>query len=71
MSITADSLLPRPKLDCDVGYDAAVKGTSVVVKMKPIVHVETPPRYAPGQQVSTAHGVGFTAQCLYQPKASV
>ena len=31
MSITADSLLPRPKLDCDVGYDAAVKGASVVV----------------------------------------
>ena len=31
MSITMDSLLPRPKLDCDAGYDAAVKGTSVVV----------------------------------------
>ena len=31
MSITADSLLPRPKLDCDVGYNAAVKGASVVV----------------------------------------
>ena len=31
MSITADSLLSRPKLDCDVGYDAAVKGASVVV----------------------------------------
>ena len=31
MSITADSLLPRPKLDCDVGYDAVVKGASVAV----------------------------------------
>jgi len=31
MSITADNLLPRPKLDFDVGYDAAVKGVSVVV----------------------------------------
>ena len=32
MSITVDSLLSRPKLDCDVGYDIAVKGTSVAVK---------------------------------------
>ena len=31
MTITVDSLLPRPKLDCDVGYDAAVKSASVVV----------------------------------------
>ena len=31
MTITVDSLLPRLKLDCDVGYDAAVKGTSIVV----------------------------------------
>jgi hypothetical protein len=31
MTITADSLLPRPKLDYDVGYDAAIKGASVVV----------------------------------------
>ena len=31
MSITADSLLARPKLDYDVGYDATVKGASVVV----------------------------------------
>ena len=31
MTITIESLLPRPKLDCDVGYDAAVKGASVVV----------------------------------------
>ena len=30
-TITADNLLPRPKLDCDVGYDAAMKGASVVV----------------------------------------
>ena len=30
-SITADSLLPMPKLDCNVGYDAAMKGASVVV----------------------------------------
>jgi hypothetical protein len=31
MSITAHSLPPRPKLNCDVGYDAAMKGASVVV----------------------------------------
>ena len=31
MSITANSLPPRPKLDYDVGYDVAVKGASVVV----------------------------------------
>ena len=31
MSITADNLLPMPKLDYDVGYDAAMKGASVVV----------------------------------------
>ena len=31
MTITVDSLLPRAKLDYDVGYDAAVKGASVVV----------------------------------------
>jgi hypothetical protein len=34
MSITAHSLLPKPKLDCDVGYDAAVKGASVVARMR-------------------------------------
>ena len=32
MIITTDSLLPRPKLDCDGGYDMAVKGPSVVVR---------------------------------------
>jgi hypothetical protein len=31
MTITVDNLLPRPKLDCDVDYDAAMKGASVVV----------------------------------------
>jgi hypothetical protein len=31
MSITAHSLLPRPKLHCDVDYDTTVKGASVVV----------------------------------------
>jgi hypothetical protein len=31
MTITVNSLLPRPKLDCDGGYDAAVRGSSVVV----------------------------------------
>ena len=40
MSITANSLPPRPKLDYDVGYDVAVKGASVVVvvylRMHPI-----------------------------------
>ena len=31
MTITVDSLLPRLKLNYDVGYDVAVKGASVVV----------------------------------------
>ena len=31
MTITVDSSLPRPKLDCDVGYDVAAKDASVVV----------------------------------------
>jgi len=31
MTITANSLLPRPKCDCDGGYDVAMKGLSVVV----------------------------------------
>jgi hypothetical protein len=33
MIITANGLLPRPKLDCDGGYDVAMKGPSIVVKM--------------------------------------
>ena len=36
MTITIDSLLPRLKLDYDMGYDAAVKGTSVVVLASPM-----------------------------------
>jgi hypothetical protein len=31
MTITIDCLLPRLKLNCDVSYDAAVKGASVAV----------------------------------------
>ena len=31
MTISTESLLPRPKLDCDGGYDVAVKGVSEVV----------------------------------------
>jgi hypothetical protein len=31
MTFTIDNLLPRPKLHCDVGYDAATKGANVVV----------------------------------------
>jgi hypothetical protein len=31
MTITVDSLLPRLKLDCDVCYDMAAKGASVVL----------------------------------------
>ena len=34
MTITVDSLLPRPKCGCNRGYDVAVKGLSVVVKVK-------------------------------------
>ena len=35
MTIIVDSLPPRPKLDYDGGYDAAVKGPSVVVYIPP------------------------------------
>ena len=38
MTITVDSLLPRLKLDCDVGYDAAAKGASVVVYLSKIIY---------------------------------
>ena len=31
MTITVNSVLPRLKLDCGVGYDVAMKGVSVVV----------------------------------------
>ena len=34
MTITVDSLPPRPKYGCDGGYDVAVKGPSVVVSTK-------------------------------------
>ena len=34
MTITVDSLLPRLKLDCNVGYNTAVKGASVVVMVR-------------------------------------
>ena len=45
MIITADSLPPRPKLDCDGGYDVAVKGASVVVDvphLKSLRHLNIP-----------------------------
>jgi len=45
MTITVDSLLPRPKLDYDVGYDVAVKGASVVVDvphLKSLRHLNIP-----------------------------
>ena len=35
MTISVDSLLPRPKLDCDGGYNVAMKGLSVVVHVRP------------------------------------
>jgi hypothetical protein len=37
MTITVDSLLPRPKLDYDGGYNVAVKGLNVVVKLSSLV----------------------------------
>ena len=39
MTITIDSLLLRPKLDCDMGYDTAVKGASVVVSVLDVLEV--------------------------------
>jgi hypothetical protein len=33
MTITINSILSRLKLDYDVGYDAAVKGASIVVQV--------------------------------------
>ena len=38
MTITVDILLPRLKLDCNVGYDASVKGVSVVVNQN-VCHI--------------------------------
>ena len=38
VTITVESLLPRPKLDYDVGYDVAMKGASVVVFLYGFVH---------------------------------
>ena len=38
MTITVDSLLLRPKLDCDMGYDIDVKGVSVVVNHRHMLH---------------------------------
>ena len=34
MTITINNLLLRLKLDCNVGYNAAVKGASVVVMVR-------------------------------------
>ena len=39
ITITVDSLLPRLKLDCDVGYDAAIKGASVLVVDRGMLHM--------------------------------
>ena len=33
VTITVDSLPPRPTLDCDGGYNVAMKGASVVVEV--------------------------------------
>ena len=58
MTITVDSLLSRPKLDCDVGYDVTVKGVSVVVEgrreakacqMLQVLHMGSPHLYVPNQ----------------------
>jgi hypothetical protein len=40
VTITVDILLLRPKLDCDRGYDAAVKGLSVVVNKATFLYVD-------------------------------
>ena len=60
MSITADSLLLRSKLDCDVGYDAAVKGVSVVVTPPPHVSPQTDPS-AGGQDSMVPESIAATA----------
>ena len=40
MTITVDNSLPSLKLDCDVGYDVAMKGASVVVNVSHSFWVE-------------------------------
>ena len=35
MTVTVNSLLPRPKLDYEVDYDVVVKRASVVVDVRP------------------------------------
>jgi len=49
VTITVDSLLPMPKLDCDMGYDAVVKGAGVVVLVQigvgsPFLSCPQPPK---------------------------
>ena len=39
MTLTVDSLLPWLKLYCDGGYDAAVKGPSIVVPKTIVIHL--------------------------------
>jgi hypothetical protein len=41
MTITADSLLPRPKCGCDGNYDMVVKGLSVVVQTHAVVDIHS------------------------------
>jgi hypothetical protein len=43
MTITADSLLPRLKLDYDGGYDVTVKGLSVLVLVFKLPHQVSSP----------------------------
>ena len=63
MISTADSLLPRPKLDYDGGYNVAVKGASVVVHYAknqvalPMVHVNRVHREREGGCPADAWGL--------------
>ena len=61
MTITVDNLLPRPKLDCDVGYDVAMKGASVVVLLKSKV------LYSYASASPSQHATASTTSALVSP----
>ena len=61
MTIIVDNLLPRPKFDYDVGYNAAMKDTSVVVLLKSKV------LYSYASASPSQHATASTTSALVSP----
>ena len=59
MTITADSLLPRSKCDCDGSYDMAVKGPNVVMRRHSMNSSKVSPYHFPLRR----------RQCTCSPRA--